>query len=292
MRPSEEARPGAEHRDAEEHFRFGENWESFARTVDQGHIAEAVRGLVKLAPPELIAGKSFLDIGCGSGLSMLAALRLGAERVHGVDIDVTSVATARALLSRHAPGGNWTVDERTVFDLDPAQQQFDIVHSWGVLHHTGAMWQALDAAAAMVAAKGLLIVALYHRTPLCGLWWLEKRVYAFSPKPVQLALRGVYKAAFVGAQLARARNPRRYIADYARYRGMDWHHDVHDWLGGFPYESTGKAEVEQRLRSLGFALVLTNEVHPPALGLFGTGCDEYVASRLGSGGDAGRAALA
>jgi 2-polyprenyl-3-methyl-5-hydroxy-6-metoxy-1,4-benzoquinol methylase len=271
-------------RSAKAHFRFGENWESFARTVDQAQIAEAVRSLTNLVPPEAIAGKSFLDIGCGSGLSMLAALRLGAERVHGIDIDATSVATARALLSRYAPSSKWTVDERTVFDLDAAREQFEIVYSWGVLHHTGAMWQAVECAASMVAENGLLVMALYHRTPFCRVWRIEKRLYAFSLKPIQQALRGIYKAAFVAAQIARARNPVRYIAGYRRHRGMNWHHDVHDWLGGYPYESTGKAEVEQRLRPLGFALALTHETHPPVMGLFGTGCDEYVASRLSSGG--------
>jgi cyclopropane fatty-acyl-phospholipid synthase-like methyltransferase len=261
------------------HFGFGDNWRSFARGVDERQIAQAVQGLSRFLDAQSLAGRSFLDIGCGSGLSMLAALRLGAAAVHGVDLDPASVAAARGLLTLHAPEGRWSIEERSVFDLESGAGRYDIVHSWGVLHHTGAMWRAVDRAAAMVADGGVLAIALYRRTPLCGLWRVEKRFYAHASRGAQVLVRGLFKAGYVTALAAAGRNPRRYLATYVSNRGMDWHHDVHDWLGGYPYESVLPSEVEAHLATAGFRLMKVRETHPPLAGLFGTGCDEFLARR-------------
>src|SRR3954451_2765426 len=147
-------------RELASHFAFGENWLSFQAGVAETSIAEAERGLARLLPREEIAGRGFLDIGCGSSLSMLAALPLGAGEVAGVDIDPASVRATRALLGRHAPGGNWRAEEASVLDLSPeAHGRHEIVHSWGVLHHTGAMWDAIDRACRLMTPGGRLALA-------------------------------------------------------------------------------------------------------------------------------------
>jgi SAM-dependent methyltransferase len=263
-------------------FAFGENWQSFLKTVTAASIAEAERGLLRLLPAELIKGRRFLDIGCGSGLSMLAAARLGAGAVHGIDVDAHSVAAARRLLSENLTGG-WSVERKDVFDLSPERDgRYDIVYSWGVLHHTGDMWRAIERAAAMVAPGGWLVVALYRRTPLCRLWSFEKRFYARAPAPVQSALRRAFAGIYVAALMASGRNPRRYIAQYKTARGMDWRHDLHDWLGGYPYESAAPPEVTARLERLGFTLERVFEHAAASFGLFGSHCDEFVARRRAS----------
>lgn len=122
--------------DVSSHYEFGENWNEFARELPQGAIEQAVAGLERLAPDNELAGKDVLDIGCGSGLHALAALRLGAASVTAIDIDQTSVRTAREILGRHAPEGSWSASVRSVFDLDDFPR-YPIVYSWGVLHHTG-----------------------------------------------------------------------------------------------------------------------------------------------------------
>jgi 2-polyprenyl-3-methyl-5-hydroxy-6-metoxy-1,4-benzoquinol methylase len=264
-------------RELASHFAFGENWLSFQAGVAEASVAEAERGLAKLLPREEITGRGFLDVGCGSGLSMLAALRLGAREVIGVDIDPASVRAARALLGRHAPGGNWRAEEASVLDLSPETHgRHEVVHSWGVLHHTGAMWDAIDRVCRLVAPGGRLALALYRRTPFCPLWTREKRLYARAHPAVQAAIRGPFKAALLLRVAAGGRNPAAYVRDYRTRRGMDWGHDVHDWLGGYPYESVRPAELRTFLADHGLDVVRAFE--EPTVGLFGSACNEWVAA--------------
>jgi SAM-dependent methyltransferase len=263
----------------ESHFKFGENWRSFAETISERSIEEAERGLARLFPGGL-RGCRFLDIGCGSGLHMLAAQRLGAAQVVGIDLDDVSVQTARALLAAHTKSGTFSVEVRSAFDLDPQREGvYDIVYSWGVLHHTGDMWRAIDKAAAMVGPGGYLALALYRRTPICGFWRVEKKIYATSPRFVQEVVRALYKAIYLCGLIATGRNPAQYVRNYVSARGMDWSHDVHDWLGGYPYESVQPAQLIVYMQALSFSVERVFE-HPAALmGVFGSHCDEFVARR-------------
>ena len=260
-------------------FAFGENWASYASLVDEDRLREAERGLVRLLGSESLHGRSLLDIGCGSGLHAAAAGKLGAARVVAVDIDAQSVATAQALLARETPQLAADIRHASVFDLDPALiGPFDVVYSWGVLHHTGAMYDAVRRAAQLVAPGGLFAFALYRRTRLCGLWRHEKRWYAAASPRAQALARRIYVAALRARFAATGRDFAAYVANYQQSRGMDFAHDVHDWMGGYPYESISAAEVERLMAELGFAHV-RSFTQPTPLGLFGSGCDEYVYRR-------------
>lgn len=158
------------------HFAFGENWASYSKLIGEPQIEHAKEGLLKLISAEDFKDRSFLDIGCGSGLHALAASRLGVSRIVGVDIDPNSTATARKILAERNPSTPWQIENISVFDLTPDHfGTFDIVYSWGVLHHTGDLWQAVSKAAALVAPNGLLAVAFYRETYLDPFWKLEKR---------------------------------------------------------------------------------------------------------------------
>ena len=71
-------------------------------------------------------------------------------------------------------------------------------------------------------------MALYRKTPLCGAWRREKRLYAAAPAPVQAAMRGAFKSAYWAGLALTGRNPVRYVREYRSSRVMDWRHDVHD----------------------------------------------------------------
>ncbi len=262
------------------HFDFGKNWASYARLVTDMHVQEAVRSLRRLAGGPL-QGKRVLDIGCGSGVHALAALRLGAREVVALDIDSDSVATTEAVLRARAAGQRWSVCHASVFDLpNHSQGQFDVVYSWGVLHHTGDMYRALRTAAAVVAPNGQFIFALYRRTRLCWLWKVEKKWYTRASPTAQRRVRSAYVALFsVAISIAKRRRFSSYLAEYRQRRGMDFYHDVHDWLGGWPYESISPAQTERFMSGLGFQQVRAFARPRIELGLFGSGCDEYVYTR-------------
>lgn len=263
-------------REVEQHFAFGENWASYARLITATQVTEATTQLVRLIGSEALHGSRFLDIGCGSGLHSVAALMAGASSVCATDIDPESVATAESVLERFSPHGPWSVRRISAFDLSPDDfGQFDVVYSWGVLHHTGDMRQAIARAAAMVAPGGLLCLALYARTPLCPLWRVEKRLYSRAPGFLQRMFRSIYTQLYRLRQRATGGDFRTFTANYVSRRGMDFEHDVHDWLGGYPYESITPTAAHRWLDELGFSID-REFLLASSIGLFGTGCHEFV----------------
>jgi 2-polyprenyl-6-hydroxyphenyl methylase/3-demethylubiquinone-9 3-methyltransferase len=267
--------------DRSTHFEFGKNWKGYSRRIDDARIQAAVGGLRKLFP-EGLHGQSVLDIGCGSGVHAVAALRIGAKFVRAVDIDEDSVSTARDLLAKCSPGGSWRTDLVSVFDLVPEGfGGFDVVYSWGVLHHTGDMWTAIRRAAALVNPSGCLAIAIYAATPFDPFWKVEKEFYAKSPRAVQWIIRQVYMAAFMASQVWLKQNPIRIIRERALDRGMSFTHDAHDWLGGYPYETADPTSIVSELTSLGFHEV-RSFILPGTSGMFGSGCNEFVFVKNGA----------
>jgi SAM-dependent methyltransferase len=273
----------------ETHFAFGQNWADYADKIQNDQIIEAKNALQRLLGGEALAGKRFLDIGCGSGLHSLAALQLGAREVVATDIDPESVSTTERVLRRFAPtGASYRVIQRSVFDLNTADLgSFDVTYSWGVLHHTGKLYEALARAGAMTAPSGLFVFALYRKTWLCRFWTIEKRWYAAGSAKRQEYARRIYIGLFRIGLLLTGRGFAAYEKEYRSNRGMDFYHDVHDWMGGYPYESISDREVDGLMTSTGFQarrlfLSSNGKILGRNLGFFGSGCDEYVYVRKGT----------
>ncbi len=259
-------------------FAFGENWRQFATTLDAERIDQAEASLRAFLRADNLRGSRFLDIGCGSGLFSLAALNLGAREVMAVDFDPNSVATTRLVLERYAASKVWQCRQDDIFEMSMDNYgTFDIVYSWGVLHHTGDMFRAIDCAANFVRPGGHFLIALYGKTPFCKFWQWEKRNFVAHPRWFPFLARTLYKALLILGLLASGRNPLLYIKSYRTLRGMNWNHDVEDWLGGYPYESIEPSATICFVEERGFQHVQSKTEN--RFGLFGSGCDEFLFRR-------------
>jgi len=269
------------HRDevaAGQRFRFGDNWSRFLEVLDDQRIADAEHCLKALLGVDSLTGKTFLDIGSGSGLMSLVARRLGAT-VRSFDYDPASVACTQELRSRYFPDDPaWSVEQGSV--LDPRFMaglgQPDCVYSWGVLHHTGSMWVAIEHAIARVAPGGTLCLALYNDQGWKShFWWFVKFVYNLLPAPLDRAY------GYLFGTLAEVANILKYtlrlepmkairpLLDYRRRRGMSILHDMQDWMGGFPFEFVRYPVLVDYMAARGFTLVRGNEASS-------LGCHEWV----------------
>ena len=272
--------------DRGERFRFGDNWRRFLELLDEPRIDKAQASLREMLDVSDLRGRTFLDIGSGSGLSSLAARRLGAK-VFSFDFDPSSVWCTEELRRRFfANDPNWSVRRGSVLDEEFLRTvpDADIVYSWGVLHHTGRMYDAIRNAARKVRAGGLFYLALYRKTIFCPLWKIEKRVFSSSSERVRAVLRKAWIGKTRVAFKLKGRDFEEMLRHYGQTlpgggRGMDYFRDVDDWLGGYPYESILPRECRDFVEDLGFSLVKENVMTERVALTTSSGCDEWVFRR-------------
>jgi 2-polyprenyl-6-hydroxyphenyl methylase/3-demethylubiquinone-9 3-methyltransferase len=266
---------------AGQRFQFGDNWARFLTELTEARIQTAERSLMEYLGTTSLAGKRFVDVGSGSGLFSLAARRLGAS-VHSLDYDPQSVACTRELRRRFFPDDpQWVVEEASVLDaahmagLQPA----DVLYSWGVLHHTGAMWDALANVAPVVKPGGQLFVAIYNDQGTPSKRWLAvKKAYCqlppslrflvLWPSAVHLWWQPMLKDFLLG-------RPFRTWREYRKKRGMSAWRDIVDWVGGYPFEVAKPEEIFEFYKLRGFQLEKLKTEHGGSVG-----CNEFVFRRV------------
>ena len=272
-------------------FAWGKNWQLFLQNLTEARIRRAEKYLLKMLGLKSLAGKRFCDIGCGSGLFSLAAHRLGAK-VYSLDFDPGCVWCANQLRSRYGKSApDWQIAQGSVLDnADLAGLgAFDIVYSWGVLHHTGEMWRAIFNASRLVRGGGMFYIAIYNDQGLQSrLWWLIKYtsnrlprflrpIYALGLDAIVVALLSVkYTLRF---KLFSFLRERLYLSEADDQRGIAvYATEVYDWYGGLPFEYAAYDHIKDFVEGLDFTHIRGKQVTS-------LGCNEFVFRRTG---DAGR----
>jgi 2-polyprenyl-3-methyl-5-hydroxy-6-metoxy-1,4-benzoquinol methylase len=264
-----------------ERFEFGANWHRFIHQLDEPRIARAEESLRDRLGLADLRGRRFVDIGSGSGLFSLAARRLGAT-VHSFDYDPQSVACTRELKQRFFPGDpRWVVESGSVLDAGYLNTlgQWDIVYSWGVLHHTGDQWSALGNVAQLLANGGRLFIAMYNDQGWGSRAWAwTKATYCAAPRPIKATILGLSMIRLWGPTTLRdllKGRPGATWRTYREQRGMSPWRDVVDWVGGYPFEVSRPEEVFDFLHRRGFQLDKLKTCGG------GHGCNEFVFVKTG-----------
>lgn len=250
-------------------FRFGQNWKDYAlNALDERKQAQAQQALAALLQQDDLSGQTFMDIGCGSGLHAVSAALLGADEVYALDADADCIEVTQHTISRFARDSRCIhVQQASVLDRSAmaALPQTDIAYSWGVLHHTGRMYEAIKVASERVKPGGLYVIAIYNKHVTSPVWRVIKRLYNRAPNIVRrLMYVFFYGVIYVAKWAATRQNP------LNKERGMDFGYDVVDWIGGYPYEYASIDEIVRYVTDLGFQV---ERVIPAQVG---TGCNEFV----------------
>jgi 2-polyprenyl-6-hydroxyphenyl methylase/3-demethylubiquinone-9 3-methyltransferase len=262
----------------ERRFSFGKNWSEFLKHLAPERVEEAKKSLIEFLGS--IEGKTFVDIGCGSGLFSLAAAQLGAKEVLSIDADEFSVGCANALKEKFNIK-NWTAKQGSVLDekFIKGLGQFDIVYSWGVLHHTGDMYSAFNNVDFLVKQNGILFIAIYNKNTkhilegTSSMWLKIKKLYNKMPKAGKKLMEVTYASYLCAGMTAKGRNPVKYVKNYKTVRGMNFMTDVRDWLGGLPYECATLDEVTSYFAGKGYELLKQKSVRS-------IGCNEFIFKKI------------
>ena len=233
-------------------FDFGKNWLSYLNSINEDSVSRAKDNIKLWIGDEDISDKRIIDIGCGSGIHSYSFIKLGAKEVVSFDFDINSVKATSLLFEKAGNPINWHIFQGSILDEEFINSlgKFDIIYSWGVLHHTGDMWNAL-----------INSIRYFSKSNSCFWLALYQGVETYEN---DLKIKFKYNSSnFFGKKIIvfkdilniikkrRSKGLNPFTWNEKRGRGMDTYHDLIDWLGGYPYEVCTLSDLENFLKQNG-----------------------------------------
>lgn len=259
-------------------FNFGKNWLNFTKSLNNQQIVDATQTLQTMLGRDSLEDLTFLDIGCGSGIFSLSAFLLKANKVTSFDYDINSVKSTQSLHDKYNNPKNWSIFRGDVLDKPwlTSLGQFDIVYSWGVLHHTGDLWQALDHASLTVKPNGIFFISIYNDQGLISKLWVKvKHLYNRGPFILKWSMTAGWFLIVILNRIIQGIRHKQKSSQWFKgsERGMNLWYDTVDWIGGYPFETAKPGDLINFFGKRRFELVSKKLKS-------GSGCNELVFRKL------------
>jgi 2-polyprenyl-3-methyl-5-hydroxy-6-metoxy-1,4-benzoquinol methylase len=258
-------------------FSFGKNREDFLKHVTPEQV-ELAKSYVQdfLWKHTAIAGKTVIDVGCGSWIMSLVYVLLGAKKVVSIDIDATSLACTETLREKYAISPDiWEIQSVSILDTTKiiSLGTYDIVYSWWVIHHSWDMRQGLENLFSLAHNGSFVYIALYNTCTrfvegTSYFWQKLKKIYS-QHHWTRWVIKPLYTIYLLAGLVATGRNPWKYITGYKSIRGMNFFTDIEDRLGGYPYEFATYDEVVAYYQKHGYTCV-------DGIRVRSIGCNEFL----------------
>ncbi len=123
--------------------------------------------------------KTVLEVGCGMGTDLLQFAKGGAQ-VYAVDLTAKGVALTKKRLELYGFTGE--ISKGDAEHLPYTDDKFDLVYSWGVIHHTPNIIKAIAEIYRVTKSGGKILVMIYHKWSLVSLQvWLRYGLFSLKP---------------------------------------------------------------------------------------------------------------
>lgn len=238
-------------------FSFGKNWQNLLKVINEDDFIRSRKDLERWFSNRIdLKDKDIIDIGSGSGIHSLMLYSMSPKKLYSFDFDPNSVAATKSLWEKSGSPTNWLVNHGSILDVKYLSQlgKYDLVYSWGVLHHTGSMWEAIKNASDMVKLDGHFLISIYQGVKTYDYDLALKKQYNragyFGKKRLEFSK---FIWPLMKNRIKWRENP--FAWNQKAIRGMNTYHDIVDWLGGLPYEVASDEQIISFFKPLGFVLI-------------------------------------